>query len=402
MSITNTFLPIASVYNITLTNVANTKTIELNKIFLEFSLYEGVFDFFLSGEITIADTMDIITNFPIVGGETLTITLNDTSTNTSKTLTFKLYKIARDNGIQRGLMLNRILTLYFISPEALTNERTKISKKLSGTAETLVQSIITNNLSSIKTLTKETSTSGILDVYANFWKPSKAINFISKLSKSALYSDYVFFETLNGFAFKSLSSLMSEDAIQNVATSNLLRSVTSTHIVKALKFDSYFDVLSDTSFGTLGTTYYKPHLTDYSYTKTENTYSDAMANVVGLGKNLYYDSTVEDNDSMIAVNHYDPNISAVRTTSIKTLENYKLKVRLTGDLDRGAGDIVQFDFPLFDNESLSNDSFQGNYIILKIKHNIRSNGQYEQNLLLGKNALYGNTKVRDATTLNNV
>lgn len=396
------FIPKIDVLDITLTNTADTKSIKLNKVFSEINIFESLFSPFINGTIYFMDTMDIITNLPIIGNETLTISIKDETATASKLLTFKVYKIEQDVAPQRGHINKKFIVLYFASPEAITNEKNKISKKFNAVAESIVSDVITNNLSSTKTLSSEISSSGTLEVFSNYWKPLKIIDFVSRLTKSSLYSDYIFYEDFDGFNFKSISSLMNQAAIEKLKQSNVLSGVSKLNIIKMFKFNSYFDVLKDVTFGTMGSTYFKPHQTNYSYTKSETTYSDNMAQVVGMGKQLYYDTSVQDKNSLISVNHYDPDISAVRLTSLKTLSNYQLVIKCDGSLERKVGLVLDLEMPDFNNESLINNSFGGKYIITKIKHIIKNNSQYEQNLLLGKNALYNNDKVYLPTTLNNI
>ena len=397
----NTSLPNINILSIDITNTIQTKTISLKKIFLELSFYESLQSTFLKGEIILLDTFDLQVNFPLIGNETLSIVLTDQSKATSKELTFKIYKL-EDEALYRGITNKKILRLHFVSEEGITNEQVKISKKFSGTAESILGSLITNNMSSLKTLTTEATDSSVLDIYANYWRSTKVIDLVSKKSKSAAYSDYVFYEDIDGFHFKTLSYLMAQDIKQELLYSLVAKSTTSTHNIKMFKWNSCFNVLEDTHLGLFGTTLYRPHETNYSYTKTEDTFKDKFSEVTGLGKHLIYDAGLSTENSHVRVTFLDPDITAVRNVSMKGLENYKVNVKVNGDLDRRPGDIVKILFPVFDSSSYSNNNFNGKFLIMKIKHIIKNNGQYEQNLLLGKNAFYDNIQMSDTTTLKNV
>jgi hypothetical protein len=397
----NTSLPNIDILSVDLTNTIQTKTISLKKIFLELSFFESLQSNFLKGEIILLDTFDLQVNFPLIGNETLSIVLNDQSNTTSKSMTFKIYKL-EDEALYRGVTSKKVLRLHFVSEEGITNEQVKISKKLTGTAETILSSLITDNLASSKTLTTEASDGATLDIYSNYWRSSKVIDLVLKKSKSASYSDYVFYEDIDGFHFKTLSWLMAQAVKQELSYSLVAKSTASTHNIKMFKWNSNFNVLEDTHLGLFGTTLYQPHETNYSYTKTDDQFKDKFAEITGLGKHLIYDQSLSTEDSHIAVTHLDPDITSTRNVSIKCLENYKVNVKVNGDLDRRPGDIVKILFPVFDSASYENNNFNGLFLIMKIKHIIKNNGQYEQNLLLGKNAFYGNTQMSDTTTLNNI
>jgi hypothetical protein len=397
----NTALPNIDVLSITLQNTIATKTISLKKIYLELNLYESLLDNFLKGEILLLDTFDLQVNFPLVGNETLQIKLNDQSQSVSKSLSFKIYKY-EDNNLYRGITNKKIIKLYFVSQEAITNEQIKVSRKLSGTAESILTSLISDNLASSKTFNSEASDAVSLDIYANFWRPSKIIELVSKKSTTASYSDYVFYEDFDGFHFKTLSNLMAQSEKQELEYSLIAKSTTKTHNIKMFKWNSGFDVIANTRLGLLGTTFYVPHETNYSYTKTSDTFKDKFSDIVGLGKHLIYDESLSDENGLIGVTHLDPDITSSRNVSLKTLENYKVNIKVNGDLDRRVGDVLKIRFPVFDSASYENNNFNGKFLIMKIKHIIKNNGQYEQNILLGKNAFYTNELMSDVTTLNNI
>lgn len=402
----NDSFPNIEILSLELTNTIGTKTISLKKIFLEMNLFESLYDHFLKGEISLLDTYDLQVNFPLIGNETLEMKLTDRSRNADgkenfKNLTFKIYKLD-DLGLYRGITNKKVITLYFTSQEAITNEQTKISKKLTGTAETILTTIITNNLNSTKNFTSETSDATSLDIFANFSRPSKLINLISKKSKSVSYSDYTFYEDLDGFNFKTFSWLMSQAIKQEFTYSLNSDSLASSHNVKMLQWDSNFDVLADTHLGLFGTTFYTPHATDYSYIKTSDQFKDKFSEIVGLGAHLIYDANLSTSHARIDTNHLDPDIIANRNVSLKTLQRYKLNAKINGDLDRRIGDIIKINFPVFDSKSYSNKNFNGKFLIVKIKHIIKNTGKFEQNLLLVKNAFFGNDQMSSVTTLNNI
>ena len=382
--------------DISLTNI-NGKTIELSRMFLSIDLYESIFDFFLSGKLVIVDTLDLMSNFIIIGNETLNFGIRTTDTDKQIDFNFRIYKVNPDVDDHRGDRKRRIIEFYFCSEEALTNDKISISKKFSDKPETIIQDVLTNYLSSTKTLDSE-ATTDIVDVYSNYWKANRLINFISKISKNSNYFDYIFFETFDGFTFKSLSGLLMEESVQNVDFSTHTESFIG-NTIKIHKFEKVFDIVQSLKSGLFGTTFYKPHETNYSYLKESATLDENYDTIASNGSSKHFDVALSDTNNMVNTNFYEPDISKVRLASLKLLDSYNFVIRMNGNFDRKCGDNLNIEFPNFDNESATSDSFTGNWLITSIRHTILQNNTYRQNISLSKNAFFNNQNLPSISTL---
>lgn len=386
---------------INLTNIEG-KEIELSKMFVEIEFNESVFGHFLNGKLLLIDTTDLITNFPIIGNENLNITISTSQYDSLLTFDFKIYKFSKDEMISSRDKKIKVLTLYFCSSELLKDQLISVSRKFSQQkSETIIQWLLTNVLESEKTLTSTTS-SELLDVYSNFWKSSDIIKYLCKVTKSSEYSDYVFFENIDGFTFKPLSNLLSESSTKELVYDVSAGSFIKTNNIRSFKFNSYFDILSLMKVGFFGSTLYKFDDSEYLLTKTEKTLTESENEFMSLGKNSFFDSSLSESSNLMSVNYLDHDISIVRNTLLQLLHQYNLVCKLYGDFNRKAGDIVNFSFPNTDNETQINDHFDGNWFVVAIKHNINQSTSYEQNVLLTKNAAFNNSKLSTITSMTNI
>lgn len=387
--------------DISINITTNGKTIDISKMLLTLELYESIFEFFLHGKLIIADTLDLPHNFPIVGNEDLQINISTTDSDKTINLDFKIYKLNKDTQNTRGDIKKKILILYFTSSEAIQDKLTTVSKKFNSKPENIVQDILTNNLLSTKTLSSETTTDSVI-TYSNFWRPSRVIDFVSKLSKTSDFSDYIFFENFDGFVFKPISILLQQPKIHDVIYNTSNDSFIGNANIKIFTFDKYFDILLNSKSGLFGSTYYKPNQTEYSYKKVESNFSENIEYITTLGSSSFFKDELSTSTNQVNVNYYEPDISKIRTTSIKLLNNYNVIAKLNGDFSRKSGDILDINFPNYDNESNINENFDGNWFILGIKHTITQLNIYEQNLLICKNAFFNKNTLPNITSNKNI
>lgn len=371
---------------IDITNIFG-KNIEVTRLFLNLEIYENIFDKFLSGKIIIADTIDLISNFNLIGNETININLYTINSDKNINLSFKIYKVNPENKTNNNLYKRKTIELFFCSNE-LIEQKNNISKKLIGQGNQLISDLLTTNLLSNKTFNYDSSNE--LTIFSNFWSPSKIIDFICANSENN-YKDYIFFENLNGFNFKTISSLINVDPIHDITFKKDDDSLMMNNNIHFFKFSSYYNILDSLKNGLFGNTFYSPNNINNEFDKVSNTLIDNLNDIVTNGNRRYFDDSLSNIENNIGLNYYNPDISLNRLTSLKMLTNYNLSIRLNGDFTRKSGDNLNIYFPNLDNESIINESFNGNWFILGIKHIISQNNQFRQNIVLNKNAFFNNT-----------
>ena len=134
--------------------------IDIQKLVVEFNIFESINKNSITGSIVIADSINLIGKLPIQGTERLSFKLStpgaheeshivDCSVRTGHPM--HIYKLTNKQQANEG---TQVYTLHFCSREFLRNLRTKVSETFEGTMDQMVTKILgdENYLDSRKTL----------------------------------------------------------------------------------------------------------------------------------------------------------------------------------------------------------------------------------------------------------
>lgn len=367
------------------------------------TLYEDVYSPFITGFITVTDTLDIPGNFGRAGRDLLKLKISTPSIDPSKYIEgfFVVYKMS-DRVEVRDRMQG--YHLHFASVEFAIDMMKAISRSYSGTPSDIAKTILETQLGSVKSMDIE-KTSNTLKYTSNFWNPSKNLAYLANMSLSATgASTYMFYENRNGFNFKSLESIGSEPLLQDFY-GNDFTSETNTD-PKALKFgtakrdpimdyksigglriDTSFDFLRDYTDGMIKTKMYSHDLvTKRLDIKRVDLVSD---NLSRMNKNKFYTDDVVNNTEPVLMNmnrHYDVldkgdgTDYAWKQKRIMQLGQYRsgiIELDVYGRTDYTVGKKVSLDLNRMtligksDTRDLYLDKmYSGTYIITAIVHRI--------------------------------
>jgi hypothetical protein len=255
-----------------------------------FSYYESIFKPFVTGVMSVTDSgSNFISTLPIQGGELVSITIKDVEEEefTYNLHVWKVYGRIFTKGLQT-------YNLALISKEALYNEGVRLTKKLSGTPDSIVKKILEESLNTSKDVSTETCKYEV-----NFFPNGKKAHIIiqslaqkalpntsgkakstvgktttggkSELSgdtkKSSGTAGYLFFENRNGFHFKSIDYYYStgNDTFKGdseVATYTVKPNTDNPdrYVIEEYGFTSELDLIEQMRNGT-----YASHLVAYNY-----------------------------------------------------------------------------------------------------------------------------------------
>lgn len=187
----------------------NGNELDITDQIFEINIFESMFNTTLSASIIVMDSSGAISRLPIIGQEQITFTMK-TPTQESKSLVFYVYKITSryfTSSRANGYVLN------LVSNEAMVDQNTSFSKSYSGTHSDIVKKIFrdafTGTTKILELDNSESSTRFILP----YWNPFQAITWLANRTfGSGGIPSYMFFETLDGFKFKNIFSLMKGEA----------------------------------------------------------------------------------------------------------------------------------------------------------------------------------------------
>jgi hypothetical protein len=208
-----TFPGQCEIYGITLYNFNKTKKIDLSNFYLEINITEEIFKPYFYGNITILDTVDILTQFPILGEEWIEISFSTKIRKMYTTRHYKcfVYKIS-DLRMNQASKFQQY-TLYFISSDQFTNSKNLISRNFKGNCTDIIKSILLNDITIDTNLNIFQQTDGYVDFTIPRMTPFEAIEFFklkSYVSSSNDTNYFLFFQDFFGYNFTSLSNLISE------------------------------------------------------------------------------------------------------------------------------------------------------------------------------------------------
>jgi len=406
---------------------ASGQRIEIKKLLVELSYYEDIYSFVASGYITLVDAQGFIELMRLTGNEFIEV--NFGKVKGGKNETDQLFRVYKSSARKpSGNQNSEVYTLYFCSEELLLSEQNKISKSFKGNKiSKIVNNILTDKLkvnSSKIDVIEETT--GLYDFVIPNMKPFEAISWVSTYARPAAYpgADMLFFETKNGFAFRSLQSMFKDNvyATYKYEAKNIDDKTQSfqekTITVLDYEISKPFDTLNEINSGTLSnrlisidplTRTFKKTDFDYEKFKSQskslnaNGIQDTLQNRLGKKENESYDgvlkvvignsnqkqvSYVKERESGVAqdifVETYIPN----RTAQI-SLANYTvIKATIPGDPGITAGRTINFNLlSLKPRQERDLDKFySGKYLVTAVRHIIQSQGVYQTVLEIVKDS----------------
>ena len=238
---------------------------DISKSVVSLDIYESIFQNTLSGTVRLKETDGYPEHFPLVGTEYLFVEFAIDYLGHERVFNreFRIRKLGDQSFPQRE---ERLYTLELVSPEFFKSMSSRMTKRYRGTCVEAVEDIMKTQLEIDETrLHAVERTSGTIDVLIPNYTPLQAINYFTALSlteASPYACNFLFYETLDGFYFKSIRGILQKYSEgKEVATFQVdANKVTGAQVIdEAQAFSSIirihqeqmFDVLSDVTTGVL-------------------------------------------------------------------------------------------------------------------------------------------------------
>jgi hypothetical protein len=240
-------------YNYGTQGLDQTKAFNLLGMINEVNLYEDIFSHTMHGNILIVDTLNVITQFPIIGMETLEVKFELPGMRVIEKV-FKVIKVS-DHHVEGN---KQTYVLHFISPLSFADARYSLQRAYTGTAGNIIGQIVdeveiwdafyTNARDKLIPRDIDAQQTYTLKLVSPQWSPSECIRWCEKKALSPStdkQADYLFYESNRALEFKSLKNLYSaapktEFIYDHVPAGNSL----AKEYMKILRMSK--DVVSDT------------------------------------------------------------------------------------------------------------------------------------------------------------
>jgi len=195
--------------------------VDLSASIINITIFEDTTMSSLTGDILLQDSFALTSVGPIIGQEYLKLKIKTPSITDKDQIIDFTENVFIVNSLESRIEVGNSVTSYllnFTSSEIIHNARTKISRSLKGSYSDIVK-IMLGEVNCKKKKYIE-PTSGSKRIVAPNIRPFDVIKMAMKqsISKFTQKSNYLFFETLKGYHFRSLQSLYAQSSTQTYTT----------------------------------------------------------------------------------------------------------------------------------------------------------------------------------------
>ena len=182
--------------------------------------YESVEDTTISMKITFIDVDQVIGRKGITGGDYVVVIVLDGEEDKFE-ISSKEHKLVLNSVLIMVTESNKqVATLEFVSVEALINETARVNKKFTGNVTQTVKELLKDNgangyqgIRTKKNLDSDDATNSYSFV-GNLRRPFDTIQWLcSKGQSSKKNFGFLFYETIDGYHFRSIESLLKQEAV---------------------------------------------------------------------------------------------------------------------------------------------------------------------------------------------
>lgn len=388
------------------------KIADIRPIINEINVYEDVMNPVISGNIILNDSNNLINTLPITGFEYLTLDFEKPSSSQLYSKVFRVYKLSDR---QRINSQNESYVLHFCSEESILNESLRVSKSyVEKTIDTMVRDIALNvlKIDEKKFLsTNNTPTHDLYSVIIPNWRPFFAINWLSRMARSASFKSpsYVFFEDRDGFHFTPLEALSQQSPIKTIQVSprNLgieqdSKSDLETTMKTAYEWEMPygFDIVQNTGSGMYAGSLITVDPIRQRILNTIMSSEKIFQNNKHLNENPLITNlqsrikTIPSQDATSLIRMYPTSLDhdqlsyggsagkmlpnqveqwlIQRNMYFSALHSSKINISMPGDISLRVGQVIAAQFPAYvlheKSEKIMDKLYSGNYFIMAIRH----------------------------------
>lgn len=397
---------------------------DVKRLLIQINLYEDLYSNVLSGSITLADAVNLIGNAPFTGQEQLELTFKTPGFPSADevNLTFDIYQVSDRNTGSNADLTDTVqtYTLYFVSQSYYQNKQLRIRQAFTKQPiSEMVKKI--GNAMGVDIAAEPTS--GVQTYIIPGWNPFFAINWLAnraRPSDNPHAANYFFYETVTGFKFISLNSLirkrpeiryvfdMANVRLTEGRASSLQSGRERLIVPECMIIRNYKIIKSGTTLDRIEQGMYASKLITHDLVRKqfsehefhyqqdfrrlphiEDQRLDSRGSLIGQDAKPFPGISRHGGKTEAVVKFY-PKHSFMfddlpdydesekwvlqRTSQLRQLEQLRIRVELPGDSNRRVGDVVILDVPRpefvkgFEPPSDRDPNISGNYLITNVHH----------------------------------
>lgn len=375
------------------------QSVFLQTFLVELNIYEDIFSNFVTGNMVISDSANLIGELPIKGVETLSVRINTPTMDQPIEKTFRVYSVTdrlfvRDQNTQ-------VYKLNFCSQEGFLDGAKSLFKSYKGTVSSVIQQIYDDELKVNTDLEILTQTKNEVKFVANGWSPYKIINWLSGKAEPSdgKAPSFLFWETVKKAYFGTPETLIKnkkenmqgEFVYSPAGTKDTGDSNTKMFRIEELNIVRTSDYLSNHLSGYLANRFItidpikkQYEVTDYDHVDKWNDYTH-LADTPLFSKDTQrnYDNarivyprhpelftSVKENLNEKVKDTFGPRVSL-----LNELNNFKMNIVVPGRTNMEVGNTLKLLFPdaspsdETDRVSGKKDQlYSGEYLVTAVRH----------------------------------
>jgi hypothetical protein len=194
--------------------------VDISSSVVAIDVYESIFANTISAKLTICETFGYAEYFPLTGAEYVILEFSISFQNEERIFrrTFRVSRLIDQSYVKNE---QRLFTLELVTSEFFSSISSRMTKRYRNTTCLgAVRDIMKNYMNIKDKRIKDASfenTAGNIDIVIPNYTPFQAINFFSLLAQTdttPAESNFVFYETLEGFSFTSIRKLIADGKAQ--------------------------------------------------------------------------------------------------------------------------------------------------------------------------------------------
>jgi hypothetical protein len=355
--------------------------------------YEDIIDPALHVEISVVDALGIINKLPVRSGSAVLLKYEHPSQDGEVKLELVISNIIGHTIDNK----KEIYTLVCETKTALSNETTRVTKKYTGSISDTVKDIV-------KLIGAEVTvdaTANDSEFFGNFRRPFKCIadlcrksipTTVAKGGANSGSAGFLFFETLDGYQFKSIDSLFAgkpqKDSYKMTPYKQGLSGDNNFMLASEPNFKESHDIIKKMRAGSYSTAnwYYdiitrKVHFHNFKYNSsvekaneedvTPKDYRDFYSRII-LGTIDQGTTTTPAEGTELATPQDQARTQAQASARYSALFSQMLDITVPMNLSLRAGMMLKIDFPNIntDRSLAKNSPESGNYMIARLSHEL--------------------------------
>jgi hypothetical protein len=369
------------------------QSIDLRKIFMELQIFQDLYSSVMNGSILINDGNDVFGNFYFVGNEYLKVSIDKPGLNRPLERMFRVYKSSdrrpsNDSG--------QLYILHFCSDELVSSNQILVSKSYKSTKiRSVVADILLKELNVDESrIHKLEDTSGNFDFIIPNYRPFEAIQWVTARGYDMKKFCYFFFENKNGFNLTSLQTLIKQKPYKNLRyeLKNVDRDpANNKDSIDSLEIMGDFDMLNSISNGSFASRMLaidifnqKFEYNEYDLNVAEgqgnlinkykpvNSFKNSKSETLFQAKNSFFRTYLQVGDTATEKSSDIKNWLLPRAMHMIMLNHFRIRIVIPGDIELKAGDIVTYEFPMFDAANKAGKKLDkrrtGKYLVASVNH----------------------------------